>query len=224
MICVNVCFFPRLIRELFRFISIYACCKWRTVLILMKEKASDEKKSYGIIQQKKKCVNCMLVHFADKLTKGEQKWMKKCSNAAFLQCNVIMTCRFCDSIKRYVDVVLLLIFFYFASAVAVCSIFYIITYSNSVVFFSTESWIGCSFTVCYYNFYTFHISNGHFFSAVVIRPIAKNSVLMTTVMNIKSVQEVVHLYISRFCRYLFTGEKHWIRGTNYTVYWTQPIH
>lgn len=129
-------------------------------------------------------VNCMLVHFADKLTKGEQKWMKKCSNAAFLQCNVIMTCRFCDSIKRYVDVVLLSIFL-----LRQCSrcVFYLL-YHNLFEFggfFSTESWIGCSFTVCYYNFYTFHISNGHFFSAVVIRPIAKNSVLMTTVMNIK---------------------------------------
>lgn len=74
-------------------------------------KGIGRKKKLWNYTAEKKCVNCMLVHFADKLTKGEQKWMKKCSNAAFLQCNVIMTCRFCDSIKRYVDVVLLLIFF-----------------------------------------------------------------------------------------------------------------
>lgn len=83
-LCVCVRFFlsshPRVASLHF---DIRRCYKWRTVCVCVcwywwrkrhweKNMELNSKKKCGIL-----CVNCIPVHFADKLTKDEQKWMKK---------------------------------------------------------------------------------------------------------------------------------------------------
>lgn len=87
-----------LIRELVWFVINEEQCWywWR--------KKREQQKKMELNSKKKTYVwIVMFVHFADKLTKGERKWMKKIMfQLFFLHRNVIMTCTFYHSIKRVV--------------------------------------------------------------------------------------------------------------------------